>query len=193
MDITEKMVKISTLHEDPDNARLHDQNGNLEAIKASLTEFGQVEALVVQAATGKVVGGNGRIAAMRQLGWKEVRVFEVDFDDAKCAALAVALNRTAELAAWDDKKLLAVLENVQVEDPALQKMFDDLEAEFACGPTELKTLEVKKPPAMTWVLLGIPTVRFGEIAEQVERLAAIPDTIVEMTSNDDGEDKPDED
>jgi hypothetical protein len=43
---------------------------------------------------------------------------------------------------------------------------------------------VKPPPQTTWVLIGIPTVRFGEINELVERIAAVEGTIVETTAND---------
>ena len=39
-------------------------------------------------------------------------------------------------------------------------------------------------PKMTWVLIGIPTVRFGEIAEKMESLAAIEGVVLESTSND---------
>jgi hypothetical protein len=34
---------------------------------------------------------------------------------------------------------------------------------------------------MTWVLVGIPTVRFGEIAALVEKIAGREDTQVETT------------
>ncbi|MBA2557275.1 MAG: hypothetical protein H0V12_08040 [Chloroflexi bacterium] len=40
----------------------------MEAIAASLRRFEQVEPLVVQKATGRVIGGNGRLVAMKKLG-----------------------------------------------------------------------------------------------------------------------------
>ncbi len=40
------------------------------------------------------------------------------------------------------------------------------------------------PPGMTWVLLGIPTLRYGEIAETVEKLAAQEGVFCESCVND---------
>lgn len=34
---------------------------------------------------------------------------------------------------------------------------------------------------MTWVLIGIPTVRFGEISERVEEIAGLSEVICETT------------
>ncbi len=51
-------VPLDALHLDPANARVHD-DVNLDAIKASLTRFGQAEPLVVHKSTGRVIGGNG--------------------------------------------------------------------------------------------------------------------------------------
>jgi hypothetical protein len=51
-------------------------------------------------------------------------------------------------------------------------------------PTGLKEVDVLQPPPMTWTLIGIPTVRFGEVAETIEGLAKIPGVVLEITSND---------
>lgn len=106
-----KTVQLSSLVEDLSNARKHNRR-NLAAIKLSLETYGQVEALVVRAGTGRVLGGNGRLAVMRDLGWTEARICEVDLPDAQCAALALALNRTGDLAKWDDEKLEKTLREI---------------------------------------------------------------------------------
>jgi ParB-like chromosome segregation protein Spo0J len=62
-----RRVALSTLHLDPANARQHGER-NLESIKASLARFGQAEPLIVLKRTGRVIGGNGRMVAMRELG-----------------------------------------------------------------------------------------------------------------------------
>ena len=49
------------------------------------------------------------------------------------------------------------------------------------GEAELKEVKEPVPPAMSWVLIGIPTVKFGEINEAIERIAARADTMVETT------------
>ena len=118
MPLTIRRVPIASLHCDPANARRHDPR-NLAAISDSLAAFGQVEPLVVQAGTGKVIGGNGRLEAMRARGDTEVDVVEVAIDGPKATALGIALNRTAELAAWDDETLAALLQSLPDTDRAL--------------------------------------------------------------------------
>lgn len=61
--LTIRRVALAALHFDPANARTHGPE-NLAAITASLQRFGQAEPLVVHAGTGRVNGGNGRLAAM---------------------------------------------------------------------------------------------------------------------------------
>lgn len=101
---------IGDLTLDPDNARTHDQE-NLDAIKVSLERFGQRMPLVVQEQGMVVRSGNGRLLAMKELGWEEVAVLVVDESDAEAAAFAVADNRTAELSGWDEKALLSIIKD----------------------------------------------------------------------------------
>lgn len=110
-----KRVSIDSLHLDPANARLHDEI-NLDAILGSLQRFGQAEPLVIQASTGRIIGGNGRLVAMKKLGWTECDIVEVDVDDLTATALGIALNRTAELADWDDSTLARLLQDLRTED-----------------------------------------------------------------------------
>src|SRR5436189_89392 len=95
---------VASLTLDPSNARLH-PDPNLDAIAASLQRFGQAEPLVVQVGTRRVIAGNGRLVAMRKLGWTECDIVELEVDDLKATALGIALNRTAELAEWDEPVL----------------------------------------------------------------------------------------
>ncbi|MFO0449265.1 MAG: ParB N-terminal domain-containing protein, partial [Pseudomonadota bacterium] len=99
-----KSVPIDSLHLDPSNVRTHDTR-NLDAISASLKRFGQAEPLVVQQRTGRVIGGNGRLQAMKQLGWTQCEIVELDLDDLQATSLSIALNRTGELAGWDEPAL----------------------------------------------------------------------------------------
>jgi len=119
-------VPLGDLHQDPANARAHDAR-NLEAIRASLQRFGQAEPLVVQAASGRVIGGNGRLEAMRSLGWTDCDVVELDLGETQATALGIALNRTAELAAWDDETLALLLSSLKDEGELDGVGFDDPE------------------------------------------------------------------
>lgn len=102
-----RLIPLADLHEDPANVRRHPER-NRAAVRASLAEFGQVETLVVQAGTGRVLGGNCRLAELHALGVTEAWCIEVDVEGAQATRLALALNRTAELATWDEDLLGAL-------------------------------------------------------------------------------------
>ena len=101
---------VAELTQDPRNVRSHDGK-NIAAIKRSLQEFGQQKPIVVNT-TGEVVAGNGTLAAAVELGWDNIAVVETDLVGASAAAYAIADNRTAELAAWDEDALANTLEEL---------------------------------------------------------------------------------
>src|ERR1044071_7555502 len=109
--LTIRHVRLDELHQDPANARQHGER-NMEAIRGSLTRFGQAEPLVVQKRSGRVIGGNGRLEAMRALGWNECDVVEVELDDVQATALGIALNRAGDLADWNLPALGSLLESL---------------------------------------------------------------------------------
>ena len=108
-------IQITELSLDPKNARKHSAR-NLEAIAASLNKFGQRKPIVVH--RGVVLAGNGTLEAAKSLGWTEIDVAEVpeDWDNDTAKAYALADNRTAELAEWDELELAKqLLELVDAE------------------------------------------------------------------------------
>jgi len=146
-----RRVPLEDLHLDPANARAHGDR-NLAAIVASLQRFGQAEPLVVHKQTGRVIGGNGRLVAMRKLGWSECDVVEAGVDPIEATALGIALNRTAELAEWDEPALASLLEGLRAEDSLsgvrfpdqdIDELLADLQAEVG---TELDDLGPEEPP-----------------------------------------------
>lgn len=99
---------------DPRNTRKHGSR-NLAAVRASLKEFGQQQPLLVDK-RGVVICGNGRLEAMRQLGWEEAWVEVTNLTGAEALAYAVADNRTAELAEWDYEELAQQLAALKQEE-----------------------------------------------------------------------------
>ena len=97
-------VLIDDLELDPNNARRHDKK-NLDAIAGSLKEFGQRKPIVVW--RNRVVAGNGTLVAARSLGWREISVARCpdEWDEVRVKAFALADNRSAELASWDEQVL----------------------------------------------------------------------------------------
>jgi ParB-like chromosome segregation protein Spo0J len=130
-----RRVRLDEIHHDPANTRKHGPR-NLENIVASLQEFGQVEPLVVQKGTGKVIGGNGRLTAMKSLGYTECDIVEFDGSPVQATALGITLNRSAELASWDNSALAETLRALQEEEFDLEAVgfTDDEVNELFDGP-----------------------------------------------------------
>jgi ParB-like chromosome segregation protein Spo0J len=107
-------VPIDAIHPDPANVRRHPDR-NLDAIKASLARFGQQRPIVVDA-KGIVRAGNGTLAAAKVLGWDTVQIVRTGLQGSEATAYAIADNRSAELAEWDDTALAETLRSLQSED-----------------------------------------------------------------------------
>jgi site-specific DNA-methyltransferase (adenine-specific) len=108
-------LRIADLTPDPQNARQHDDK-NLKAIQGSLKEFGQRKPIVVTEA-GVIVAGNGTVEAAKRLGWTQIDVVKVpnDWTPDKIKAFAIADNRTAELANWNQEVLTSQLLELEAE------------------------------------------------------------------------------
>lgn len=121
-----KSVEIASLVFDPNNARKHSVK-NLEAIKGSLTKFGQQKPIVINA-KNIVIAGNGTLAAAKDLGWKKINAVVTELDDFMQSAFALADNRTSELAEWDEDILEQALASLKLNDFDITAIgFDDLE------------------------------------------------------------------
>ena len=112
-----KKVSIEKLSNDPANARKHNDR-NIEAIVGSLRRFGQQKPIVVDV-SGVVRAGNGTLEAARRLGWKDIDCVETKLKGSDAIAYAIADNRTAELADWDDDVLAAQLNGLLADNPDL--------------------------------------------------------------------------
>lgn len=144
-------LPIDSLNVDPDNARKHGER-NLAAIKASFQRFGQRVPVVVQREGMVVRTGNGRVVAARELGWQSIAAVVVDEPNVDAVAFAIADNRTAELAEWDDDKLVELLKALEADGvPAIG--FDDKDLAKLLR-TEVEQDEVLEPPEEATSKLG---------------------------------------
>jgi len=150
-------VPLASLVPDPGNARSHPK-ANVDAIVASLRRFGQAEPLVVQAGTRRVIAGHGRLLGMKALGWTACDIVELDVSGTDATALGIALNRTGELAEWDDGALARILEQLRTEDGGLDGVgFSTAEID--------RLLDELQPPADDTVVEppAVPVTRRGDV------------------------------
>jgi site-specific DNA-methyltransferase (adenine-specific) len=140
-------VKIDTLTLDPANVRRHPAN-NLDAIKASLTRFGQQRPVLVND-KGIIIAGNGTVMAAKALGWDHINIVRTALQGSEATAYAIADNRTAELAEWDDDALAQQLAALQIEDEELARAAGFTEKEIAAlaeATVEVQEDEVPEAP-----------------------------------------------
>jgi ParB-like chromosome segregation protein Spo0J len=104
-------VNIASLKFDPRNARKHDDR-NIKAIMDSLSKFGQQKAIVV-GEDNIVIAGNGTLEAAKRLGWDTIDVRRSGLKSDEATAYAIADNRSAELAEWDDPVLGDILSELK--------------------------------------------------------------------------------
>jgi ParB-like chromosome segregation protein Spo0J len=174
------------------NARTHSES-QVAQIAGSIQEFGFTNPVLIDSENG-IIAGHGRVMAAQKLGLQSVPCIRLGhLSDAQKRAYILADNRIALNSGWDEAMLQMELSELHADDVDLGLLgFDAEEVSKLLGydsladkgeTAELKQLKVQPPPPMTWVLIGIPTVRFGQINEAVEQIALLPDIICEVAAN----------
>lgn len=148
---------LAALTPDPRNARKHPER-SVQALAASLSQFGQRKPLVAQKQGDALVvrAGNGTLEAARALGWTHVAVLAYEDDDATARAFALADNRTAELSEWDEDLLAELLG--EMGGAAVDVGFSAEEIAELTRPAAPKADpdEIPEPPA-------VPTSKLGDL------------------------------
>jgi len=117
-DVRMTRVELSTLVPDPDNANEHPDE-NIAAIHASLLEFGQVDPLIVQKQSRRVIAGNARLLVMQSMGMTHGNIIELDVTDERAIALGLAHNHTGRLARWNAAQVMKLVGDLEAFHPHL--------------------------------------------------------------------------
>lgn len=177
-----------------------------EGLAYSMQEFGDLANITFNVGVGELVGGHHRVEQLTEKygplqiqalnenmglietpGGDSYPVRFVRWDREKHRAALVAANSPTLQGDFDETKLELLLDDIQEHrerDFENLAFMDLLDVEPEGGAGRLVDQKVKPPPIMTWVLVGIPTVKYGEINEAVEALAANPDTQVAISTGD---------
>jgi DNA modification methylase len=107
MDI--KRIPIEQIHFAPYNPRVM-EDAEYEKLKRSMITFGYVEPVVWNSETSNAVGGNQRLKAAIELGFKEIDVVVVKLSLVKEKALNIALNKIS--GRFDPEKLTLLLDEL---------------------------------------------------------------------------------
>ena len=112
--LEDHLVPIDAVSQHPKNAN----NGDIDAISASLLANGVFRPVVVQQSTGYILAGNHTYAAMAGLGETQIPAIFLDVDDVQATKIMLADNRTAQLAIMDDGLLIDLLQDLAGADMA---------------------------------------------------------------------------
>lgn len=126
-------VPITELKNDPQNVRVHSRR-NMDAIKASLSRFGQQKPLVVTP-EGVIIAGNGTYVAAKELGWTHISVARTpaEWGRDEIISYAIADNRTSELGEWDYGVLVDSLGDLE-NDLIVAAGWDEAGLQFLLDP-----------------------------------------------------------
>jgi len=177
------MADPRQLRPNPQNPKRHGKR-KVALYAKIIKEGGWRRAIVVSQRSGLIVSGHGAQLAALQLGLPKVPIDKQQFPSAEAEKAAMlADNWLAESMADYDQELIA-----EIVDELREAHFD---TELAGVMTaieedevrELKRLEVLPVPRMAWVLIGVPTKKFGRINALVEKIARVDGVQVETTAN----------
>lgn len=84
-----------------------------DKLKRSIEEFGYVEPIIYNKRNNTVVGGHQRLKVLKDLGYTDIDVVEVDLNENDEKALNIALNKVS--GDWDNEKLEELLNKLNNE------------------------------------------------------------------------------
>ena len=115
--------------------KLKPEDKEYQKIKKSIEEFGYVDPIIINK-DNTIIGGHQRLTVLKDLGYEEVDVIQIDIDKTKEKALNIALNKiTGE---WDYAMLGDLLLDLDTQNYDLKITgFEDYEIENIIAPIEL--------------------------------------------------------
>lgn len=106
--LADAAIDIKAVRQHPRNPR----RGDITRIKASLAANGQYRPIVVNRRDMTILAGNHTHQAAVELGWTTIAAVFVDVPEDEAVRILLADNRTAELATYDNSRLLDALDTV---------------------------------------------------------------------------------
>ena len=112
-------IRLAELTPDPDNAKDHPA-WQVEQIKASIEQFGNLDPIGVWGPQNLIVEGHGRYEALKELGYQEAEVIRLDqLTDEERRAYALAHNQTTLTSGFDPDLLKLNLDSIGEIDMSL--------------------------------------------------------------------------
>jgi len=183
-----RRIPADKLLYNPKNWRKHPPK-QLAALRGILSEIGFAGAELARETEDGIMLIDG--AARKQLmGTQPVPVLITDLSEEEADLLLAVFDPLSALAETNQKQLDDLLYEVNIHNEALSRIVSELtdKSEFNTSDedlmVELKQFDTRPPPALSWVLIGIPTIRYGDIAETIGQIAELADVTCLTTVTD---------
>ena len=139
-----KKMKLSELEVSDENPRTISEMAK-RGLKQSIKKFGYLGGIVYNKRTKKIVGGNQKVALLKEMGIEEAEVIVVDINEIEEKALMLALNNQGIQGEFSSE-VQNILDDIKAEGPDL---FDELrlftisfdDEELDLGTSEIETEE----------------------------------------------------
>ena len=187
-------VKASELKPHPQNLRRHG-DAQRAAMQGMLDSIGYAGACIaVKRDDGYVLlDGHLRTATTPDT---LVPVLVVDLDDDESLAMLAGHDKIGEMAEWDYASVIELTGKLKEDGVELADLgWSDQELFTLMGMTpddggendgdiaDVTPVDVESVSLVSWVLIGVPTVRFGEISEHIDALSKMDGVSVETTTS----------
>lgn len=185
-----KLLPASAVDANPRNWRTHsdDQRAAFRAIMDQVGFAGVELAYHSKRNGGRLTLIDGHMRKEEVPADFQMHVAITDLNDEEADALLATFDPLGNMAGIDDDKLAALLKDIDLHAlDGLAPLLDKLETDAGIAEKpkpKMKKIDTTRPPKMAWVLIGIPTTRFGEIAESIESIGQRKGVICETTVND---------
>lgn len=133
--VGQAMVDPATLTKHPDNWRTHPQ-AQRDVMDEALEALGWLQRVVVNKRTGRILDGHLRVEQAQAAG-EQVPVVYVDIAESEEATVLATFDPIASMAGLDKRALARVLEDVNPEGVALQRLIADLEVKLGLDDHEV--------------------------------------------------------
>lgn len=112
-------IPIDQLHADPNNAKEHPE-WQVEQIKNSIEQFGNLDPIAVWGPDNLIVEGHGRLLALKELGYREAEVIRLDWlTEEERRAYALAHNKLTMNSGFDLDALKINMDAIEEIDMSL--------------------------------------------------------------------------
>jgi len=151
-------------------------------LRRSIAKFGFVDAVQVRKKGDQIIGGHQRVKAAILENLKSIPIVRLDIADAEAKLLNLALN--AEYGTVDVPKLAFLLKELKIAGAEMEltgynaQEIDELTTDTAAV---LEEIDLRPPPSIVWILLGIPFDEFGKAREPLAALQEL--SAVSVQSN----------